>query len=119
MHADDKKSLERRDFLRKAALTGAAAAWAAPVVQTVAATPAFAQTTTTPATCHHSLGGSTTEGCKGACTSSGAGCGQQCEDHCNGFCPVNPGAGNDRLCRCSHVCVPANWANCSYVGPAC
>ena len=36
------EGLDRRAFLRKAALTGATVAWATPVVQTVAVTPAFA-----------------------------------------------------------------------------
>ncbi|HEV2755714.1 MAG TPA: twin-arginine translocation signal domain-containing protein [Actinomycetota bacterium] len=115
MDGNDKKSLERRDFLRKAALTGAAAAWAAPVVQTVAATPAFAQTGTTPATCHHSLGGITGEGCMGACKTSGS-CGQACNTACNNLCPVQQGGGNDRLCNCAQACDPAKWSNCTYAG---
>lgn len=39
---DEKRDLERRAFLKKAGATGLAAAWAAPVVQTVIASPAFA-----------------------------------------------------------------------------
>ena len=40
----DPKAFNRRSFLRRAALTGVATAWVAPVVQSIAATPAFAQT---------------------------------------------------------------------------
>jgi anaerobic selenocysteine-containing dehydrogenase len=116
MHPDDKKSLERRDFLRKAAVTGAAAVWAAPVVQTVAATPAFAQTSNTPATCHHSLGGISGGGCMSACQGSGGGCGATCSNQCDTLCPVQQGAGSDRLCRCAQVCDPAKWSNCTYIG---
>lgn len=118
MHGDDRKSLERREFLRKAALTGAAAAWAAPVVQTVAATPAFAQSGTTAAPCHHSIGGVTGEGCMGACKegAGGGGCGSACNNACNNLCPVQQGAGNDRLCNCVQACDPAKWSNCSYNG---
>lgn len=117
MKPDDKKSLERREFLRKAAVTGAAVAWAAPVVQTVAATPAFAQSNTTPATCHHSLGGPRGNGCMGACQGSSAGgCGQTCNTQCDSLCPVQQGGGNDRLCRCAQVCDPTKWSNCTYMG---
>ncbi|MGH2573176.1 MAG: twin-arginine translocation signal domain-containing protein [Actinomycetota bacterium] len=48
MDAEESTGLERRTFLRKAALTGLAAAWAAPIVQTVAP-PAFATGDVTPA----------------------------------------------------------------------
>lgn len=117
MSHEDRKSVERREFLRKAALTGAAAAWAAPIVSTVAATPAFAQQATTPATCHHSLGGISGGGCMQACQQgSGGGCGSSCQDQCNNLCPVQPGAGNDRLCKCAQACDPAKWSNCTYVG---
>ena len=56
----DPKELNRRAFLRRAALTGVATAWVAPVVQSIAATPAFAQTvgqTPVPEDCFHSSGG--------------------------------------------------------------
>lgn len=39
---DSKRDFERRAFLKKAGATGLAAAWAAPVIQTVIASPAFA-----------------------------------------------------------------------------
>jgi len=116
--SDDPKGMERREFLRKAAITGATAAWAAPLIQTVAATPAFAQTAGTPqpGACHHSIGGSTGEGCMGACQGSGTGCGQQCNTQCNTLCPVQPGAGNDRQCTSTAACDPAKWNNCTFVG---
>ena len=38
----EKQGLPRRDFLKKAAVTGVGVAWAAPVIQTVAATKAYA-----------------------------------------------------------------------------
>ncbi|HEX2294710.1 MAG TPA: twin-arginine translocation signal domain-containing protein [Actinomycetota bacterium] len=116
MSTEDRKSVERREFLRKAAVTGAAAAWAAPIVQTVAATPAFAQTSTTPATCHHSLGGISGGGCMSACQASGSGCGSTCQNQCNNLCPVQQGAGSDRLCNCAQACDPAKWVNCTYQG---
>ena len=54
---EEKKGMDRRQFIRRAAVTTAAAAWAAPVIQTVTASPAFAGT---PEECDHS-------GCIGAC----------------------------------------------------
>ena len=38
----ERDGFDRRQFLRRAAVAGAAAAWAAPVVKTVVGTPAFA-----------------------------------------------------------------------------
>jgi hypothetical protein len=40
---DPGNGIGRRRFLRKAAVAGAAAAWATPVVNTITASPAFAQ----------------------------------------------------------------------------
>lgn len=40
------QGMKRREFIRKAAVTGATVAWAAPVVRTLAGAPAFAQTAT-------------------------------------------------------------------------
>jgi hypothetical protein len=37
------KGIDRRQFLRRAAVAGAAAAWTVPVVKTITGTPAFAQ----------------------------------------------------------------------------
>ncbi len=39
----ERDGFDRRQFLREAAVAGAAAAWTAPVVKTVIGTPAFAQ----------------------------------------------------------------------------
>lgn len=116
MSIEDKKSLERREFLRKAAVTGAAAAWAAPIVQTVAATPAFAQTTGTPAGggCFHSVG--VNGGCMGACGGKCGGnqCGgQQNPGPCTLRCP--PGTGNDNPCCNPGLCDPNNFV-CSTSG---
>jgi hypothetical protein len=109
MSTEDRKSVERRDFLRKAAVTGAAAAWAAPIVQTVAATPAFAQGTGTPAGggCFHSVG--VNGGCMGAC---GTKCGgNQCNvahgGPCGTYCP--PGTGSDNPCCNPGLCDPNNF----------
>lgn len=117
------KSMERREFLRKAAITGATAAWAAPLVQTVAATPAFAQTggTPSPGGCHHSIGGDTGEGCMGACQESGQrdtgrGCGPECQQQCDGLCPLPDGTGNDRQCTNTAACDSSRWTACTFVG---
>jgi hypothetical protein len=126
-----RSDLDRREFLRKAALTGAAAAWVAPVIQTVAATPAFATTNGSPpgGNCFHSEG--TNGGCMGACA-AGAGCGgNQCggkkgPDGGGGPCSqlCTPGQGGDNPCANPGLCEPANFV-CSpdkdgvatYVGP--
>ncbi|MGH2701404.1 MAG: twin-arginine translocation signal domain-containing protein [Actinomycetota bacterium] len=121
--SDDQKGMERREFLRKAAITGATAAWAAPLIQTVAATPAFAQTAGTgqPGSCHHSIGGDTGEGCMGACQASGQrdlgrGCGPACNRACDTLCPVQQGAGNDRQCTSTAACNSTKWRACTFVG---
>jgi hypothetical protein len=116
--SDDSRGMERREFLRKAAITGATAAWAAPLIQTVAATPAFAQTAGTgqPGTCHHSIGGDTGEGCMGACQASGSGCGSACNRQCNTLCPVQPGGGDDRQCTSTAACDSGKWQDCTFVG---
>ena len=64
MAENERNELNRREFLRKAAITGAVA-WAVPVIQSVAATPAYAQTPAvrTPRGCQHSLGGESGGGC--------------------------------------------------------
>jgi hypothetical protein len=129
---DDGTDLNRRDFIRKAAMTTAAAAWAAPVIQTIAATPAFAQSQGTPPTedsCGHSTG--INGGCMGACGSvcGGDQCGgfanpsgTQVEGPCTTYCA--PGQGNDNPCVNIGLCNPANFV-CSgerhgaatYIGP--
>ncbi len=129
----DREDLNRRDFLRKAALTTAAAAWAAPVIQTVAATPAFAQAQGTPPPtsdepCGHSTG--LNGGCMGACASvcGGNQCGGQSNGRnqvagpCTTYCA--PGQGNDNPCANPGLCEPGNFV-CSpdqqgvatYTGP--
>jgi anaerobic selenocysteine-containing dehydrogenase len=47
---EGKPGIPRRDFLKKAAITGVGAAWAAPVIQTVAATKAYAHDMGSPET---------------------------------------------------------------------
>jgi hypothetical protein len=112
----DDRELKRRDFLRRAAVTGAAAAWAAPVIQTVAATPAFAQTQGSPpgdGGCFHSTG--TNGGCMPACADL-AGCGgNQCGGNnphtangpCTSYCAPGQGGGNP--CCNPGLCDPANF----------
>jgi hypothetical protein len=115
----DGKELGRRAFLRRAAATGLAAAWVAPVVQSIAATPAYAQTiagTPVPQDCFHSFGG----GCMAACEASGCP-GEACDgvdpDPCNPyyagdgpcqyFCPSGQG-GNNPCCN-PGLCDPRNF----------
>jgi hypothetical protein len=116
MADNERNELNRREFLRKAAITGAVA-WAIPVVQSVAASPAYAQAACTPNACQHSLGGESGGGCMSACQGSGQGCGAAC----NNFCGANPGPCNcpGNFCRCPQVCDPAFWDNCVYGGPNC
>jgi hypothetical protein len=99
----EKKALDRRDFLRKAALTGAAAAWAAPVIQTVAASPAFAQTAGTPAPCDHSAcvaACNTNPSCRGQRSPDGSG--NLCEYRCRNLCP--PGTPCTAACTAAGLC---------------
>jgi hypothetical protein len=110
MDKDRDKGMDRREFIRKAAITGAVA-WAVPVIQTVGATPAYAGNGTV--LCQHSIGGDTGDGCQGACQASD-GCGNDCNDICGPTCDC-PG----RFCPCDEICDSANWENCEYVGPAC
>jgi hypothetical protein len=129
--------LNRRAFLRRAAATGLATAWVAPIVQSVAATPAYAQTvgqTPVPNDCFKSTGGVTGGGCMGACVTSGCS-GEACDgvdpDPCNPhyggdgpcqyFCPSGQGGGNP--CCNPGLCDPANFEcltvpNCEDTGPA-
>jgi hypothetical protein len=132
MSNGDREDLNRRNFLRKAAMTTAAAAWAAPVIQTVAATPAFAHEQGTPPpppgdACAHSTGPN--GGCMGACASvcGGNQCGgqgnrNQAAGPCTVYCP--PGTGNENPCANPGLCEPGNFV-CSadqqgvatYTGP--
>jgi hypothetical protein len=87
MADNERNDLNRREFLRKAAITGAVA-WAVPVIQSVSATPAFAQTGS-PTCCGHSE------------TPSG-GCGN-CMDACKTACGT--AAGCSSLCDPNSVCT--------------
>ncbi|MCI0634011.1 MAG: twin-arginine translocation signal domain-containing protein [Actinobacteria bacterium] len=131
MSNGDREGLNRRDFLRKAAMTTAAAAWAAPVIQSVAATPAFAQAQGTPPPtedgCAHSVGPN--GGCMGACASvcGGNQCGgqgnrNQAPGPCTVYCP--PGTGSENPCANPGLCEPGNFVCSSdqqgvatYTGP--
>ena len=115
MDKDQDKGMNRRDFIRKAAITGAVA-WAVPAIQTVAATPAYANHSGTPQDCQHSLGGASGQGCQGACQGSSVngGCGAACNNFCGPTCDC-PG----NFCPCDEVCDPAFWNDCVYTGPAC
>ena len=110
MADNERNELNRRDFLRKAAITGAVA-WAVPVIQSVAATPAYAQTQT-PVTpqCEHSppnppaeiAGEDCMSTCKAACGTA-SGCGNICCSNRPG-CPCTSG-----VC-CANACNPAAWS---------
>jgi hypothetical protein len=94
----ERNELNRREFLRKAAVTGAVA-WAVPIVQTVAATPANSAAAGT--VCKLSGGHLN---CRDACQSRGqAACQQDCSAGCNTIC--NP-ACPDGLCP-PQYCNPA------------
>jgi hypothetical protein len=112
----ESNGIERREFLRKAALTGAIAAWATPVVQSIAATPAFATTVGTPrAACFHSNEADPSQSCMAACTSAGTGCnGNQCDGFgcgpngcgpCATYCHINPG----NQCCNAQLCDPRRF----------
>ena len=110
---EEREGMDRREFIRKAAITGAVTAWAVPAIQTVAATPAFAQTNGSPAEggCFHSVG--TNGGCMPACADL-AGCGgNQCGGQqdpvgpCTTYC--TPGQGGDNPCCNPGLCDPANF----------
>jgi hypothetical protein len=118
---EERERLDRREFLRRAAAAGAAVAWAAPVVQTIAATPAYAQSNGTPVPCFHSVGGPDGGGCMSACTEAmrEQGCpkpGEICDGRdpdlggqgpCQAFCPV--GQGGDNPCCNPGLCDPGNF----------
>ena len=114
----ERKDLNRREFLRKAAITGAVA-WAVPIIQSVSATPAYAQTQGT--ACPHStpdtLGGSCMGTCKGVCRST-ASCGKDNGGPCAGVC--NSGICSAGLC-CANACNPGAWTctNCAVTFAGC
>lgn len=128
---DEWFGMRRREFLRKAAVTTVTAAWAAPLIKTVAATPAFASTqgTPPPGDCFHSEGpnGGCMGACGGKCTGDQCGgfdnpSGTQQAGPCTVHCP--PGQGSDNPCLNTGFCDPNNFV-CSpemhgvatYVGP--
>ena len=85
---EEKKGMDRRQFIRRAAVTTAAAAWAAPVIQTVTASPAFAGT---PEECDHS-------GCIGACGDTAGGnanCGGPPGQVCQDLLALHSGAADE------------------------
>lgn len=114
----EQTGLNRRQFLRRAAATGAAVAWAAPLVRTIVATPAYAQSVGTPTACFHSVGGPDGGGCMSACTRAGctgAACDGVDEDPenslgqgpCQLYCPS--GQGGDNPCCNPGLCDPSNF----------
>jgi hypothetical protein len=112
---EERKDMHRRDFLRKAAVTGVITAWAAPVIQSIAATPAFAQSVGTPTGggCFHS-NADPAQSCMDACTSSCTG--EQCDGFggpaeevqgpCAVYCDISPG----NQCCNAGLCNPANFS---------
>lgn len=115
--AESEKGIQRRDFLRKAAATGVAAAWAAPLVNTVAATPAFAQAgvgTPSQGGCFHSIGdnGGCMTACGGKCGGNQCG-GQNPAGPCTTYCP--PGSGGNNQCCNPGLCDQNNFT-CSTSG---
>lgn len=113
---DLKDGLSRREVLKRAAIVGGVA-WAAPVVQSLAGTPAFAQGS--PAPCFHSTGGADGGGCQSACQAQ-SGCGggscdgvdadpdnPQGQGPCQCYCPSGQGGGNP--CCNSELCDPSKF----------
>jgi hypothetical protein len=102
----EKNGLNRREFLRKAAVTGAVA-WAIPVIQTVAATPAAAGTPF----CGHSecIAACIAGRCAGLSDGERAACNAFCQSQCDQLCPMAPDA--NRECTNPNVCAPSFWAN--------
>jgi hypothetical protein len=104
----DKNGLNRREFLRKAAVTGAVA-WAIPVIQTVAASPAAAGTPF----CGHSecIAACIAGRCGNLTGSARAACNQFCQSQCDQLCPIPPeGGAENRECTNPNVCDPSFWA---------
>jgi hypothetical protein len=108
MDKDREKGMDRRDFIRKAAITGAVA-WAVPAIQTVAATPAFAGVQGSPP-CVHGL-------CVSACTTGGCENDDLCEDECDLLCLPEGTPGGGRRC-CIQACDIENWNDtpCEFTG---
>lgn len=94
--------LNRRDFLRRAGI-GAAAAWAIPVIQSVAATPAFAQSQGSPSGCFHSISlPDKPNGCMETCTGIAAtGNAGSCQDVCGPACNLPNNGCPPQYCQSS------------------
>ncbi len=109
MPEDKSSELNRRTFIRRAAATTAAAVWAAPVIQTVAATPAFAQTqgSPSPGQCFKKTDPSAgkTNGCIETCIASGCKhSNEECKTICYGSCNLP-----EEACA-SEFCDPRCWS---------
>jgi hypothetical protein len=131
MASDDKSGMDRREFLRKAAITGAVA-WAVPVVQTVAATPAYASHSPTPTICEHSPIAGREE-----CETNPCHClGEDCKSTCKCVCLTEPtcrkeeaGECEQEVCGpfcsggicCANACNPGRYScvNCNVVFAGC
>jgi hypothetical protein len=112
----ERQGFNRRTFLRRAALTGAAAAWATPVIQTVTARPAFAATGSA-FTCTHSTGpyrnlngqivaaGGCMEACHNGASLDST---DPCNTICDAACPNNCGT-DERQCVNGDFCDSSNW----------
>jgi hypothetical protein len=114
MADEERNEVNRREFLRKAAITGAVA-WAIPVVQSVAATPAYAQTLSPG--CPHStpdtLGGSCMGTCKATCVIQiGVECGSGCNDDCNANCQPNIGCFPQACRQACWTCTGTSGGDC-------
>jgi hypothetical protein len=105
MSDQERGGLNRREFLRKAAVTGAVA-WAVPIIQTVAATPAAAGTPF----CGHSecVAACIAGRCAGLTGSARAACNSFCQSQCDQLCPQVQGT--NRECTNPSVCDPGYWA---------
>jgi len=102
--AEKGSGLDRREFLRRAAVTTAAAAWAAPVIQTVSASPAFATTNGTPQPdgCFHSISAGKPNGCVNTCKLRDTG-----EDEELGTIPEGETICGGPDGTCNDICFPA------------
>jgi len=116
----ENKGMNRRDFVRKAAITGAVAAWAVPVIQTVSATPAFATTNGSPPPggCWHSIEPGKPNGCMETCKAKDDICGPPdgvCAEICNAGCTLPENACPPNYCNINcWQCVGTNpvFTNC-------
>jgi hypothetical protein len=105
--SEDRSALNRRDFIRRAAATTAAAVWAVPIVQTVAATPAYAQSQGSPPPtggCFVKADPASGKGAGCIDTCHGAGCGypdEVCGTICYGACNLPEAACPDEYCDAS------------------